>query len=270
MTLFGISLLAALLAADEAYDTSAEPIVAAISYTGNTPPDGNLDCEELANDDFDEELCEVEALVRSAVEQGAQLVVISEGAFELDVPEALPSMGRIPHGDDAPALWSMSTLAADLQIFLVVPMHTRDRGETPYSSLIAFGPRGRTVGIHHKIELYSAEKDEFAPGKQFGTFETPWGTVAMLLCSDLYAEPELHRSLERDDVDIVVVSSLWTVSGAQRWQAAFAHDWELFVIAANGSGNTGKGSGIYGRDGRSLASDDSGFDTVIVSTLRDW
>ncbi len=270
MTLFGISLLAALLAADDAYDAAAEPIVAAIAYTGNTPPDGNLDCEELANDDFDEELCEVEALVRSVADQGAQLIVVSEGAFEVEVPEPLPKLGRVPNAEYAPGLWSMSNLAADLQIFLVVPMHTRDRGETPYSSVVAFGPNGRTVGIHHKIELYSTEHDEFAPGEQFGTFETPWGTVAMMLCSDLYAEPELHRAMQQRGVDIVLVSSLWTVEGAQRWQAALAHDWGLYVVAANGSGGSGRGSGVYAPDGRALATEDSGFDATVVSTLREW
>jgi len=270
MTLFGFSLLTALVAADDAYDSTPDPVVAAIAYTGRTPPDGSLDCAEVASGDLDQELCEVESLVRSAAEQGAQLIVLSEGSFELEVPEALPREGGVPDAEGAPALWSMANLAAELGVFMVVPMHTRDRGETPYSSLVAFGPRGRAVGIHHKVELYSAEHDEFAPGEQFGTFDTPWGEVAMMLCSDVYAEPLLHRAMERRGVDIVLLSSLWTVPGAQRWQAALAHDWGMYVVAANGAGGEGRGSGVYAPDGTTLASEDSGFDATVISSLRTW
>ena len=84
MTLFGFSLLTALLAAEDAYEATPEPVVAAVAYTGNPASDAGLDCVDLATDesDVDQELCEVEVLVRSAVDQGAQLIVVSEGAFE--------------------------------------------------------------------------------------------------------------------------------------------------------------------------------------------
>ena len=91
----------------------------------------------------------------------------------------------------------------------------------------------------------------------------------MMLCSDLYAEPELHlQMVARSKAKIVALSSLWTVEEATRWQAALAHDWRVHVIAANGAGGTGKGSGIYGPDGTPLTSDDSGLDAVLVASLR--
>ncbi len=268
MTLFGLSLVAALWAADDAYDTS-DPIVAAIAYTGNTAPDGSLDCEEAATTDLEEELCEVEVLVRDAADQGAVLIVVSEGAFEKEEPEAMPRRGRTPDPELAPVLTAMSDLAAELGVYLIVPMHTVSTEGQPFTSLIALSPKGRTAGIHHKVELYSAERDDYAPGTAFGTFATPWGQVAMMLCSDLYAEPELHeQATQHSKVDIIVLSSLWTAPGATSWQAALAHDWGVPVIAANGSGGEGIGSGIYGSDGRSLASDESGLDAIILAPLE--
>jgi len=269
MTLLGLSLVAALWAADHAYDTGTEPIVAAVSYTGNTPPDGNFDCEELASTDIEEELCEVEVLVREAASRDARIVVLSEGSFEIEDAEGLPSMGRVPDADRSPILAGMSNLAAELQLYLVVPLHTLDADEEPHTSLVAFGPTVRTVGIHHKVELYSSEHDEFIAGTKFGTFDTPWGRVAMLLCSDLYAEPELHLEMvARSKAKIVALSSLWTVEQALRWQAALAHDWGVHVIAANGAGGTGVGSGIHAPDGSTIVSDDSGLDAVLVASLR--
>jgi len=272
MTLLGLSLLTALWAADHAYDAedaNDEAVVAAVAYTGNTPPDGNFECEELASTDIEEELCEVEILVREAADQGARIVVLSEGSFEIEDPEGLPRKGRLPDPELSPILAAMSNLAAELQLYLVVPIHTLDHSGQTYTSLIAFGPRGRTVGVHHKIELYSTEHEEFLPGTRFGTFETPWGRVAMMLCSDLYAEPELHlQMVARSKAKIVALSSLWTVEEATRWQAAIAHDWGIHVIAANGAGGTGKGSGIYKPDGTPLTSDDSGLDAVLVASLH--
>lgn len=268
MTLFGLSLVAALWAAGDAYETS-DPIVAAIAYTGNTAPDGSYACEEAATTDLEEEVCEVEALVRDASDQGAVLIVVSEGAFETEDPEALPRRGHRPDPERSSVLTAMSDLASELGVYLMVPMHTVDSKGQLFTSLIALGPKGRTVGIHHKVELYSTERDDYAAGRSFGTFQTPWGRVAMMLCSDLYGEPELHHKVtQRSKADIIALSSLWTAPGALGWQAALAHDWNVPVIAANGAAGDGLGSGIYSSDGRSLASDDSGLDAVIVASLR--
>ena len=165
MTLLGLSLLTALWAADHADETEEEPVVAAVAYTGNTPPDGNFECEELADTDIEEELCEVEILVREAADQGARIVVLSEGSFEIEDPEGLPRKGRLPDPELSPILSAMSNLAAELQLFLLVPIHTVDHRGQVYTSLIALGPRGRTVGIHHKIELYSTEHEEFVEAR---------------------------------------------------------------------------------------------------------
>ncbi len=270
MTLLGLSLVSALVAADAMQEAGDEPLVAAISYTGNTAPDGSVECEELANDDLEEEVCEAEVLVRDAADRDAQIIVLSEGSFETDSAEAMPLIGRTPDPEAAPILTRFSALADELDVYLMVPMHTEDRRGRAFTSLVAFGPHGRTLAVHHKVELYSEEQDQFEAGQGFETFNTPWGRVAMLLCSDLYAEPELHVAMVRAGVKIVALSSLWTVGDAPRWQSALAHDWGVFVVAANGAGGQGRGSGIYAPGGAEIESDDSGTDVAVVGPLRSW
>ena len=164
----------------------------------------------------------------------------------------------------------MSSLASELGIYLVVPVPTEDRQGRPHSSLIAFDPSGRTAGHHHKVELYSSERDEFVAGTSFGAFETPWGRAVMMLCSDAYAEPVTQAALADPPATLVLLSSLWTVDGAERWQAALAHDWQVPVVAANGAGGRGRGSGIYSPDGVVLASERSNQNTVLVAALEGW
>ncbi len=270
MMLFGLSLASALLSANALQDAETEPLVAAISYTGNTAPDGSVDCEEIAADDLEEEVCESEVLVRDAADRGAKIIVLSEGAFEIENPEALPRVGRVPDPDRAPILYGFAALADELDVYLMVPMHTEDSDGHRFSSLAAFSPRGRTLAVHHKVELYSEEHEEYEAGRHITTFDTPWGRIAMLLCSDLYADPELHVDMIRSGATIVALSSMWTVSEAARWQAALAHDWGVFVIAANGAGGRGRGSGIYAPGGVEIDSDDSGTDVAVVGPLRSW
>lgn len=268
MTLLDISLVAALLASPGSDSGEKQPVVAAIAYTGNAPPDADDDCDMFTDYTLDRETCEVEALVRDAALRGAQILVVSEGAFETESAESLPKKGRRPDAKTAPVLERMSNISAELEIYLAVPLHTVDESGALHSSLVAFGPNGTTAGIHHKVELYSTERDEFEPGGHFGTFWTPWGRITMMLCSDVYAAPELHTTLKKTNSDIVLLSSLWTVEDSRKWQSAFAHDWGVYLVAANGAGGQSRGSGIYDRDGSPIVSDNSGADTALVASLR--
>lgn len=269
ITLLGIS---ALVALDPALGAApSERRVAAINYTGNTAPDGDTDCEDQGLADVEEEVCEVEALIREAAGEGALVIVVNEGAIEAEMPELLPKRGGTPDPDGAPILRTFAELADELNAYIILPMHlqaTLDEPDRIFSSQVALGPVGRVVAVHHKVELYSEERDEFVAGKEFSTFSTPIGRVAMMLCSDLYADPELHERMVRSArADIVAISSLWTAPGARRWQAAVAHDWGVSVVAANGSRADGRGSGIYSPEGIALASSDSGFDEVVLADL---
>jgi predicted amidohydrolase len=257
----GLLTEALLLAALSEPMVDRDPItVATVLYTGWDNPDLRLGCAGEA-------LCEVEMLVRRAHAKGAQLIVVSEYAFDEHDPEPDPDVGTVPNDDErAPILTRFGKLAWELEAYVFVPLETR-RGRDVYGTLVAFDPSGTIVDTHRKFELYDVETEDLSPGTGVSAFDTPYGRVGMLLCSDIYGDPRLHAELTRDlGAKIIVLSSLWSVAGANRWQSAFARDWGVHLIAANGAGGKGIGAGVYDPNGNAIAFDDSGYDGFMLAT----
>ena len=256
----GLLTEALLLAALSEPIVEREPItVAAVLYTGWDNPDLRLGCAGEA-------LCEVEMLVRKAHAKGAELIVVSEYAFDEHDPEPDPDVGTVPNDEHAPILTRFSRVAWELDTYLFVPLETR-RGKDVFGTMVAFDPKGTIVGVHHKFELYDVETEDLSAGSGVSAFDTPYGRIGMLLCSDIYGDPRLHAELtQRLNAKIVVLSSLWSSYGADRWQSAFARDWGVHLVAANGAGGKGVGAGIYDPVGNKIAFDDSGYDGFLLAT----
>jgi predicted amidohydrolase len=244
--------------------------IAAVQYAGQDASSVDGRCDE------EDALCAITVLVRQAARGGAKLVVTPEYALGLDVPEVEPPVGFRPFEDPdrdraGPAV-VLSKLARELRIFLVAAMRTSapgdDGDESVFNAQLAFGPDGRVVGRHHKVVLYAGERDELEAGADLGSFDTPFGTVGLLICADLYGDPRLHDRLTRErGARIITLSTMWTVERATRWQAAFARDWNVAVVGANGSTGAGRGGGIFGPDGRTLAIHESDEPGVIVADV---
>jgi predicted amidohydrolase len=166
-----------------------------------------------------------------------------------------------------PLLTRLARLSEELGIYLVVDLET-ERGKEGFNALVALSPDGRVVGVHHKFELFEGERGALTPGDDVDAFDTPFGRVGLLVCADVYGAVRLHERLARDlDVDIVAYSAAWTVEGATHWPSAFAHDWGVFVVAANGSTGEGRGSGVFDRKGAALALSNRFGSPVIVARL---
>jgi predicted amidohydrolase len=167
----------------------------------------------------------------------------------------------------APLLTRFSGLARELGIYVALHLETKRDGHL-FNTLVALGPGGKVVGVHHKFELFGSERDTHTPGERVMAFDTPFGRVGLLVCADVYGDPRLHDELTGDvGARIVALSARWTVSGATRWQAAFARDWGVYVVAANASRGPGKGGGVFDPKGRALAIDEGGQATVTVASI---
>ena len=67
-----------------------------------------------------------------------------------------------------------------------------------------------------------------------------------------------HEALvETKGARILALSSMWTVRRATAWQAAFARDWGLTVVAANAIGGDGRGGGVFDPRGEVLSIHDA-------------
>jgi len=208
--------------------------------------------------------CAVEVLVRRAAAAGAELVVTPEYALGQAGVEASPRVGEVPStGLSA----RFATLADELDVYLVISLVT-GAAERPYNSQVAFGPDGAVRAVHHKFELFDHENLTMRAGTDVTAFDTPFGRVGLLVCADIYGDPRLHARLTEElGATIVALSERWTVAGAPRWAAAFARDWGVTVVAANGSGGEGRGGGVFGADGRTLAAGE-GAAVVLADVPR--
>ncbi|MEM9692697.1 MAG: carbon-nitrogen hydrolase family protein [Myxococcota bacterium] len=196
--------------------------------------------------------CAVEALVRRAAAGSAALVVVPEYALEQRAPEPFVGLGSRP---TTPLLGRFRRLADELDIFLVINLETT-LDQRNYNTQVAFDPEGTVVATHRKFELYGEERETLVPGDDVAAFDTPFGRVGLLICADIYGDPGLHEKLVDDlNVSIVAFSAMWTVPHARRWQAAFAHDWGVTLVAANATGEGGRGGGVFSPTGQQISPD---------------
>lgn len=247
---------------DEASPTADPPTVkvAALNYRG-------VSAKELGCPGDD--ACALEVLVRKVASRGAALVVAPEyGLIQFD-PEPEPKVGSKPSDPKAVAQVRFAKLADELDLYLVINLHTFVDKKI-YNTQIAFDPTGHVVALHHKFELFEGEREVLTAGDQVSAFDTPFGRVGLLICADMYGDPDLHHRLTQElDVDIVAISSQWTVPVAPRWLAAFAHDWGVYVVGANSSVGAGGGGAVVDPSGKIVARSGSLFERwpVVVATI---
>lgn len=235
--------------------------VAALNYRG-------VSAKELGCPGDD--ACALEVLVRKVAARGAALVVAPEyGLIQFD-PEPDPKVGSKPSdAKAAPAQVRFAKLADELDLYLVINLQTFVEKKV-YNTQVAFDPTGHVVARHHKFELFEGEREVLTAGDQVSAFDTPFGRVGLLICADMYGDPDLHHRLTQElDVDIVAISSQWTVPVAPRWLAAFAHDWGVYVVGANSSVGAGGGGAVVDPSGKIVARSGSLFERwpVVVATI---
>jgi formylglycine-generating enzyme required for sulfatase activity/predicted amidohydrolase len=195
--------------------------------------------------------CAIETLVSRAASKGAKLVVTPEYALDQTLPEEAPPIGEIPASGSL--LGRFSKLARTEKIHLVINLQTTDDdGSHSRNSQVAFGPKGQVLAVHHKFELFAGESISLTPGHEVTMFDSPWGTVALLICADLYGDLRLHQALTTSNARLVAVSSFWTAPGAHHWQASFARNWGVYVVGANTTTGPGLGGGIFDPSGKAL------------------
>jgi len=126
-------------------------------------------------------------LVAQAARAGVRLIVTPEmgisGYCMFDETEALSVAETVP----GPATDRFSGLAAEHDCYIVIGMPELEESTgLLYNSAVLVGPQG-VVGVHRKTHGYISEPKWAAPGNNgHQVFETPIGTIAMLICMDLH------------------------------------------------------------------------------------
>lgn len=186
------------------------------------------------------------ALIRSAAEAGARLVVLPECAMYHDVtPGADPAAHAEPLDGDFGAAVARTAGEADIHVVVglieTVPDDTR-----AYNTLIALDRDGERIGTYRKIHLYDAfgyrESDRICPGDHAAplTFDLDGVRFGAMTCYDLRF-PEMARTLADAGATALVLPAAWAAGPAkeEHWSTlvrARAIENTAYVLA---SGQTG-------------------------------
>jgi predicted amidohydrolase len=226
-----------------------------------------------STDQYARNLEVAERLVRAAVADGAELVVLPEKWTVLGPPEALRSSAQPL---DGPALLAASGWARELGIFLVagsVPEVVPEWDKLANTSVM-FGPGGERRAIYRKIHMFDVDVGDVAyresaveqAGDEIALGEADGTKIGLTICYDLRF-PELYRILALRGARVITVPSAFTErTGRDHWEVlirARAIEDQVFVVAA---GQIGFAPPHYRSYGRSMIVDPWG---VVLAQAPD-
>lgn len=192
----------------------------------------------------------VQLPVTPDIEENIRLMTESlDPACDLAV---LPELWNCPYDNDRirdAARWdecclqAMSQAAREKGLWLTgsLPVRQKDR---LYNMAVVFDDRGQEVCRYaktHLMEVHTAsggysEKEVFAPGEGFTTFETPWGRMGLLICYDIRF-PEPARLLADAGARVLLVPAAFNEAvGRKHWEPllrARALENQVFVVGVN-------------------------------------
>jgi predicted amidohydrolase len=155
-------------------------------------------------------LAKFKSFVERAASKGANLIIFPETSLT-----AMPELAETIPGDSTDEL---SKEAQRHNIYVVAGLWEKDKSNPNiiYNSAVLIDPEG-VVGIHRKVHLFEVEKPYIAPGEEWSVFETRYGPIGILICTELYKFPEPARicALKGARLIAVPVASPVTIPNAR-------------------------------------------------------
>jgi predicted amidohydrolase len=149
--------------------------------------------------------------MRIAKRKGAQLAHFSEGCLSGYFGAELKSAAEVDWPGIESALREVMTLAAELQLWVVLGSAHRLSGRhRPHNSLYVIDDRGQLVSRYDKL-FYTGKNAQdqdlsfYSPGEELVTFDAHGVCCGLLICHD-FRYPELFREYKRRGVELMLVS----------------------------------------------------------------
>jgi predicted amidohydrolase len=179
-----------------------------------------------ASNDMEVNIATAEALTRSAVKDGAQLVLMPENVAMMEWGRD-NVIAKARAADDHPALKRFQALASELKIWLhagslaiILP-----NGKIANRTYV-LSPDGEIAAQYDKIHMFDVdlgngesyrESATFEAGNDAVTVQLPWGRLGLAICYDLRF-PHLFRHLGQAGSDFLTVPAAFTkVTGEAHW-----------------------------------------------------
>ena len=203
-------------------------------------------------------LAEAEKLIKIAVQQEAELVVLPEnfsimGMAETDKVKIAEDVGSGLLQD------YLKEQARKHNIWLVggtVPIRSSESGKV-FAACLLFNSQGELVTRYDKIHLFDVtvenesytESETITPGDKIVVADTPFGRLGLAVCYDLRF-PELFRAMIDLDMEICALPSAFTsLTGRAHWESLLrsrAIENLSYMIAADQGGYHVGGRETYG------------------------
>ncbi len=179
---------------------------------------------------------------------------------------------------------SLAAKAREMGVYLVAGL-TQAEGKILRSAAVLFDPDGDVLTRHRKICMEPEERPLYTPGDRLRIRRTLWGSVGVLIGSDLHAEC-MSQALSVMGAKVILAPCAWRCrSGREAHTLAeqkarireFAERASLYVVAANSVGQSPPrdgqseallgGSLVVGPDGETLAEAPAGEEAIISCVL---
>lgn len=195
-------------------------------------------------------LAEAEKLIKIAVQQEAELVVLPENFAIMGVAET--DKVKIAEQSGSGLLQDfLKAQAIKYNIWLVggtIPLQSEETGKV-FSACLLLNPKGEVVARYDKIHLFDVtieasnesytESETIAAGNNIVVVDTPFGRLGLAVCYDLRF-PELFRAMVEQKMEICALPSAFTsLTGKMHWESllrARAIENLSFMVAADQGG----------------------------------
>jgi predicted amidohydrolase len=229
-------------------------------------------------------LAQIEPMIRSAREQGAELITLPE-----NVALMLTGRDRIfanaKPENEHPAVAFFARMAKETGAWILAGSIgiKVDQDHLANRSLL-FAPTGDITARYDKIHMFDAvisesefyrESDNYRSGTSAIVAKLPWCKLGMTICYDLRF-PHLHRALAKAGASIITVPAAFTVTtGKLHWHVllrARAIETGCFILAPAQCGTHDSNRKTYGHslivapDGEIIA-DAGEHPGIILATL---
>jgi len=209
----------------------------------------------MVEKDKEKNLKKAERLCGKVVEEGAEIVLLPEMFNCPYETELFPDYAEAIPGETTDRL---SSLAKELEIYLIGGSIPERAGEKIYNTSPIFGPEGELLGRHRKVHLFEVdvpgkivfrESDYLSPGDSPTLVETPFLNFGVAICYDLRF-PELIRTMSLQGAEALFLPGAFnTTTGPAHWKALLrsrAVDNQIFVVAASPARNKASSYRAYG------------------------
>lgn len=172
---------------------------------------------KIENGNTKENLNKIIAYMRRASNEECDLIVFPELAYTgyLLNKEELQNLAE---GQEGYFVKTIKEKSRDLKISTLVGYVEKDSliEGVIYNSCIFVDKEGKILENARKVNLWKREKSKFKAGHEFPVVNTEFGKIGILICYDMeFPEPPRLEALK--GADLVLVPSLWSKFGENRW-----------------------------------------------------